>query len=91
MPALDGLEIFHQLRDIVPETPVIMAQPLSLSMRSSATPFARAPKAPVSKPLDFDWPLELIEQATGTSLMVLVVDDDEQLCANLADFTTDLG
>ncbi len=90
MPLMDGLEVFRRLREIAPETPVIMATAFAVeelirdALREGAF-------GALSKPLDFDRLFELIDQATGSGLMVLVVDDDELLCANLADLLAERG
>ncbi len=90
MPVMDGLEVFRRLREIAPGTPVIMATAFAVeelirdALREGAF-------GALNKPLDFDRLFELIEQATGSGMMVLVVDDDEQLCANLADLISERG
>ncbi len=90
MPVMDGLEVFRRLREIAPETPVIMATAFAVedlirdALREGAF-------GALNKPLDFDRLFELIEQATGSGLVVLVVDDDEQLCDNLADLLAERG
>lgn len=90
MPVMDGLEVFRRLRDIAPGTPVIMATAFAVEglIRSALREGAFGA---LNKPLDFDRLFELIDQATGSGLMVLVVDDDEQLCANLADVISERG
>jgi DNA-binding NtrC family response regulator len=43
------------------------------------------------KPLDFDQLFELIDQATGKGAMILVVDDDKDICANIHGILGDRG
>jgi two-component system response regulator HydG len=45
----------------------------------------------LKKPIDFDELLRLIAQATGRGTMVLVADNNEDLCANLKEVLSDKG
>ncbi len=90
MPVMDGLEVFRRLRDIAPGTPVIMATAFAVEMLIRDA-LREGAFGALNKPLDFDRLFELIDQATGSGLMVLIVDDDEQLCANLADLISERG
>ncbi|GAF68411.1 unnamed protein product, partial [marine sediment metagenome] len=45
----------------------------------------------LKKPLDFDQLLELIEKATGKGAMILLADDDKNLCANMQEVLSDKG
>ena len=84
MPGMDGVETFRKIKGMVPGTPVIMVTAYAVedlirgALRDGAF-------GSLEKPLDFDKLLELIVQATGKGTQILVVDDDEDLCANLKD------
>ena len=90
MPRMDGMALLAHMQMLAPETPVIMATAFAVeelirdALREGAF-------GALYKPVDFDRLFELIEQAISGGLMVLVVDDDEQLCANLADLIAERG
>jgi two-component system response regulator HydG len=90
MPVLDGLKTFRKIRQIAPNTPVIMVTAYAVeelvrdALREGAYGFLK-------KPIDFDELLRLITQATGKGAMVLVADNDRDLCANLKEVLSDRG
>jgi two-component system response regulator HydG len=90
MPVLDGLKTFRKIRQILPNTPVIMVTAYAVeelvrdALREGAYGFLK-------KPIDFDELLRLITQATGKGAMVLVADNDRDLCANLKEVLSDKG
>lgn len=82
MPVMDGVETFKKIKEIAPDTPVIMVTAFAVeelireALREGAFGALR-------KPLDFDKLFTLIEKAVSDGALILVVDDDENLCANL--------
>jgi two-component system response regulator HydG len=90
MPVLDGLKTFRKIRQIAPNTPVIMVTAYAVeelvrdALREGAYGFLK-------KPIDFDDLLRLITQATGKGAMILVADNDRDLCANLKEVLSDRG
>jgi DNA-binding NtrC family response regulator len=90
MPAMNGVETFKKVREVAPDTPVIMITAFAVedlireALREGAFGALR-------KPLDFDKLFELISQATLDGELILVVDDDENLCANMKDVLGDKG
>jgi two-component system response regulator HydG len=90
MPVLDGLKTFRKIRQIAPNTPVIMVTAYAVeelvrdALREGAYGFLK-------KPIDFDELLRLITQATGKGAMILVADNDRDLCANLKEVLSDRG
>jgi len=90
MPVLDGLKTFRKIRQIAPDTPVIMVTAYAVeelvrdALREGAFGFLK-------KPIDFDELLRLITQATGKGAMILVADNDRDLCANLKEVLSDRG
>lgn len=90
MPVLDGLKTFRMMKEIAPNTPVIMVSAYAVedlvrdALREGAFGFLK-------KPIDFDELLRLIAQATGRGTMVLVADNNEDLCANLKEVLSDKG
>lgn len=84
MPVMDGVETYKRMRKISPETPVIMMTAFAVedlireALRTGAYGM-------MNKPLDFNRLLQTIAQATGTGAMIMVADDDENLCSNLED------
>lgn len=90
MPAMDGVKAFKKIKEIAPDTPVIMVTAYAVeglireALRGGAF-------GTLKKPVDFDKLLELISRATPDGELILVVDDDENLCANIKDLLSDEG
>lgn len=90
MPVMNGVESFKKIKEIAPATAVIMITAHAVedlvreALKEGAFGFLK-------KPLDFDELFELIERATGNGAMILVVDDDKDLCAGLQDVLQDKG
>ena len=90
MPVMNGVETFKKIKQIAPITPVIMLTAFALeeliqeSLREGAF-------ACLKKPIDFDELFDTIEKAIPNGSMILVVDDDENLCQNLLDVLTQKG
>ncbi|MEE8414385.1 MAG: response regulator [Dehalococcoidales bacterium] len=90
MPVMNGVETFKRVKEIAPDTQVIMVTAFSVedlikeALREGAFGALR-------KPLDFDSLFELISQTAPDGDLILVVDDDENLCANMADVLGDKG
>lgn len=90
MPAMDGTQTFKKIKEIAPDTPVIMVSAFAVedlireALREGAYGSLR-------KPLDFDEIFRLIDQATGKGALILVADDDENLCTNMKEVLSDKG
>jgi len=91
MSVMDGVETYKKLKGITPGTPVIMVTAFAVedlireALREGAFGSLR-------KPLDFDELLGLIAQATAANgAMVLVADDDRDLCDSMKDVLTGEG
>ena len=90
MPVMDGVETFKKIKEIAPETPVMMVTAYSVenlireALREDAFGSLR-------KPLDFDRLFELMGRAIPDGALILVVDDDEDLCSNIKDVLSDKG
>jgi two-component system response regulator HydG len=90
MPVLDGLKTFKQIKQLAPDTPVIMVSAYAVedlvrdALREGAFGFLK-------KPIDFDELLRLIAKATSRGTMILVADNNKELCANLKEVLSDKG
>ncbi len=91
MPVMDGVATFKKIEEIAPHTPVIMVTAYGVedllreALREGAFGALR-------KPLDFDELFALLEQAgAAKGSMILVVDDDENFCANVKGILEDKG
>jgi len=90
MPVMNGVATFKKIKKIAPQTPVIMVTAYAVeqlvrgALRQGAFGFLR-------KPLDFESLFSLIENAVSKGALVLVVDDDRGLCANMKDVLSDKG
>jgi len=90
MPAMDGVETYKKVKEIAPDTPVIMITAFAVEdlLREALREGAYGS---LKKPIDFDQLLGFITQATGKGAMILVADDDEDLCANIQQILSDKG
>ena len=90
MPVMDGVEAYKKIKEIAADTPVIMVTAFAVEdlIREA---LQQGAYGSLKKPIDFDQLLELIEQATGKGTMILVADDDENLCANIQEVLSDKG
>jgi DNA-binding NtrC family response regulator len=84
MPVMNGVETFKKIKKIKPTTPVIMLTAFALEELIQES-LQEGAFACLKKPLDFDELFATIEQAIPNGSMILVVDDDENLCQNLLD------
>jgi DNA-binding NtrC family response regulator len=90
MPAMNGVETFKKMKEIAPGTPVIMMSAYAVeelikeALQEQAFGFLK-------KPVDFEKLYKLIEQATADGGLILVVDDDQEFCANINNILTDKG
>lgn len=91
MPLINGVETFKKLKEISPQTPVIMMTAYTVeelvteALQEGAFGFIR-------KPIDFDKLFPMIENAVSADGgLILVVDDDEMLCDNLECVLGDKG
>lgn len=87
MPGMDGLTLYRELRKICAETVAIVVTAYA-SKAAAEEALAAGAWQVLPKPVDFPRLLELVEEALGQPL-VLVVDDDPDLCANLWDVLRD--
>jgi DNA-binding NtrC family response regulator len=90
MPVMDGVETYRKVKEIAPNTPVIMVTAFAVEdlLREA---LQQGAYGSLKKPLDFDQLLELIKKATDKGAMILVADDDENLCANMQEVLSDKG
>jgi DNA-binding NtrC family response regulator len=90
MPVMDGVETFKKVKEVASATPVIMVTAFAVedlireALREGAF-------GALKKPLDFNQLFGLIEQATHNGKLILVADDDENLCANMKDVLSNKG
>jgi len=90
MPVMDGIATFREIKQIAPQLPVVMVTAYAVeecvreALREGAFGFLK-------KPLDFEQLFGVIESAVSKEALVLVVDDDRDLCANIKDVLGDKG
>ncbi|MGA3012942.1 MAG: response regulator [Bacteroidales bacterium] len=90
MPVMNGVETFKKIKSISPVTPVIMLTAYALEELIQES-IQEGAFACLRKPLDFDKLFTTIEHAIPKGSMILVVDDDENLCRNLLDILQQKG
>jgi DNA-binding NtrC family response regulator len=89
MPGMDGLTLYRELRKLRAETVAIVVTAFANKDTTSEALAAGAWQL-LPKPVDFPRLLQLVDEALGQPL-VLVVDDDPDLCANLWDLLRERG
>ena len=89
MPGMDGLTLYRELRKVQAETVAIVVTAFADKATAEDALAAGAWRV-LPKPVDFPRLLGLVGQALGQPL-VLVVDDDPDLCANLWDLLRERG
>jgi two-component system response regulator HydG len=83
MPGMDGLTLYRELRQLCAETVAIVVTAYATKATAEEALAAGAWQV-LPKPVDSPRLLELVEEALGQPLL-LVVDDDHDLCTNLWD------
>ena len=89
MPGMDGLSLCRALKQVRSETVAIIVTAYASHATTIEAIEAGASQV-LSKPVDLRLLLGSVDEAAGRPL-VLVVDDDRDLCANLADLFRDHG
>jgi CheY-like chemotaxis protein len=89
MPGMDGLTLYHELRQLRASTVAIIVTAFA-SKETTDQALAAGAWRLLAKPVDFPRLLQLVDAALGQPL-VLVVDDDPDLCASLWDLLRDRG
>jgi DNA-binding response OmpR family regulator len=89
MPGMDGLALYREIKRISPATLAIM---ISAYLSGTTTDEARRAGTwkVLSKPLEMAQLLPLVEEALRQPL-ILLVDDDRELCASLWDLLHERG
>jgi CheY-like chemotaxis protein len=89
MPGMDGLELYRRIKKLRAGTVAIVVTAYASGTTAEEALAAGAWQV-LPKPVDFPRLLGLVDQALGQPL-VLVVDDDPDLCANLWDVFRERG
>jgi DNA-binding NtrC family response regulator len=87
MPGMDGLELYRRIRELRADTVAIIVTAYAASDTAQSAHRAGAWQI-LSKPVDFTRLLNYIEQAAEQPLL-MVVDDDTDLCNSLWDLFRD--
>lgn len=89
MPGMDGLTLYREIKKQRAETVSLLVTAYATPSTAAEALTAGAWKV-VAKPVDFEKLLCLVDEAVGQPL-VLVVDDDHDLCSSLWDLFRDQG
>jgi two-component system response regulator HydG len=89
MPGMDGVELLHRIRALRSGTVGIIVTAYAGTDTAERAAAAGAWNV-LAKPVEFPRLLALVEKAVGQPL-VLVVDDDSDLCQSLSDVLHDRG
>jgi len=89
MPGMDGLTLYREIKKVRADTVAIVVTAYA-GGDTKADALAAGAWQVLSKPVDFPKLLGLVDEALGQPL-VMVVDDDHDLCANLWDLLRERG
>ena len=89
MPGMDGLALYREIKKLRADTVAIVVTAYA-GGDTQAEALAAGAAQVLSKPVDFSKLLDLVDEALGQPL-VMVVDDDHDLCATLWDILRDRG
>lgn len=89
MPGMDGLTLYREIKKLRAGTVAVIVTAYASSSTAEAALAAGAVQI-LAKPVNLDLLLNLLAEAMGRSLL-LIVDDDRDLCANLWDLLRDRG
>lgn len=89
MPGMDGVTLYREIKNLRAGTVAIIVTAYAASETATEALQAGAWQV-LPKPVDFSQLLPLVKQALAQPL-VMVVDDDHDLCANLWDLLRDQG
>jgi CheY-like chemotaxis protein len=89
MPGMDGLELYRRIKELSSGTVAMVVTAYASSATAEEALTAGAWQV-LSKPVDFPKLLALVGEALGQPL-VMVVDDDPDLCSNLWDLLRERG
>jgi two-component system, NtrC family, response regulator HydG len=89
MPGMDGLALYSEIKRLRPETVAVLVTAFPHHPRSEESLSAGVWRV-LSKPVELTQLLALVDEALDQPL-VLVVDDDSDLCANLWDLFRERG
>ena len=89
MPGMDGLDLYREIKKLRAGTVAIIVTGFTSDAKVEEALAVGAWQV-LSKPIDFPSLLELVDEAIGQPL-VLVVDDDRDLCSNLWDLLRERG
>jgi len=90
MPVMNGVQTFKKVKEIAPLLPVVMVTAYQVeelirdALREGAF-------GCLNKPIDFHKLLETIEAVRAKGALILVVDDDQDLCTNMSEILTQRG
>ncbi|MGB6856643.1 MAG: response regulator [Terracidiphilus sp.] len=89
MPGMDGLTLYREIKKLRADTVAIVVTAYA-GGETKAEALAAGAWQVLSKPVDFPKLLGLVDEALGQPL-VMVVDDDRDLCENLWDLLRERG
>lgn len=90
MPGMNGVEVFKEIKKISPSSIIILMTAYAVEeLRREA--LREGVFASLRKPLNFDELFDIIKDAISNKTMILIADDDENLCANLKDILESKG
>lgn len=89
MPGMSGLELYREIKKLRSGTVALLVTAYA-SNATAAEALAAGAWQVVPKPVDLPGLLGLVDEALGQPL-VLVVDDDREMCANLWDLLRERG
>ena len=90
MPGMDGVETFQRLKDVSPETPTILMTAFAVESRIREA-LREGVFGAFQKPVDNERLICSINKSFPGGAIVMIADDDKELCSALLEKFTDKG
>jgi two-component system, NtrC family, response regulator HydG len=90
MPGMDGVETFQKLKEVSPETPTILMTAFAVESRLREA-LRNGVFGTFQKPVDNERLICSIKKSFSEGAVVLIADDDKELCSNLLDTFAEKG
>jgi DNA-binding NtrC family response regulator len=90
MPGMDGVETFQKLKEVSPETPTILMTAFAVEDRIREA-LRNGVFGAFEKPVDNERLICSIKKSFSNGAVVMIADDDKELCSNLLDTFAEKG
>ena len=90
MPVMNGVATFKKIKEITPQIPVVLMTGFSVEDLIKVA-LKEGAYGVLNKPIKMEKLFSIIENACPNGALIMVVDDDQELCASVKDFLSENG